>query len=422
MGHKKGQGGETQRFSYDYVKKYIELFDCELVSIEYKNCLTPLEIIFACGHKGDTTNFTEFKAKRLKLCEKCNKKQVGQFSKRTENEWINIIESSGFSFIEFPDGYKDRESYVTYQCQYGHLTTRKLAVFHSHKTCGECKSSSKFSRKEGKKFSLDEAKEKLYFYHKDNIFILEYFGMNKDANFECNVCGNKWWARASCVISKQKEGCPECGRRKISESTRIGVDEAEKRLFEKHDDKIIMQDYTGMGDDASFKCNICNRDWIARAYSVITDGNGCSDCGNKNKSGEKSVHWKGGKTSIYFYLRNTLSEWLKDSYATTNGKCYISGEKAEVVHHIYPFKDILNETLETLKINHRGEVSNYSESELKLISDKFLEIHNGYGLGIPLKRSIHRLFHQIFSHKNFKPNDWYEFVERIRNGEIAIPI
>lgn len=416
MKSKKKRNG--YRFSYDYVKRYIESYDCKLISKEYNNCFQQLKIKFLCGHIS-TSNFTDFQAKRIKNCTSCNKKETGNILRKSEKDWIKLINDSGFIFLRFNKKYKNRKSIVIYKCKFGHITKRRLECFYSNRTCSECKKIDFSKFMSDKRFSIDKVKKILFDIHKNNISLLNYTKINSLADFLCNVCGNKWTVIARSVL-ENKNGCPECGKRriglKLTKPEKIVLNE----LYEKHGKNISMNNYSGMGNFANFTCNVCGYKWRTKTYSVITDGRGCKRCSFNNISGKNNYNWKGGKTSLYFYLRNLTKEWQKNSYATTSGICLISGKAANVVHHLYPFRLIVDEVLLSVKINNKGSINNYEKEELETIFDNFTKIHNSYGLGIPLDKSIHRKFHHIFGTRNNTPEQFYEFQNKIKSGEIII--
>jgi hypothetical protein len=51
---------------------------------------------------------------------------------------LKMMEESNFSFLEFPNGYKDRNSIIKYSCSLGHLNEKKFREFLKSKTCTEC--------------------------------------------------------------------------------------------------------------------------------------------------------------------------------------------------------------------------------------------------------------------------------------------
>ena len=64
-------------------------------------------------------------------------------------------------------------------------------------------------------------------------------------------------------------------------SHKITLDEANKRLFEKHGNNISILDFLSLHNYATFECNICGNKWTTIALSVLFNGSGCRVCSNK---------------------------------------------------------------------------------------------------------------------------------------------
>lgn len=76
------------------------------------------------------------------------------------------------------------------------------------------------------------------------------------------------------------------------------------------------------------------------------------------------------------YLRNKVSSKFND--LVKKDKCEICGSTEDLhVHHVYPFKDMINDTLEELGYKLK-EVEEYTELELLNIKEKILGKHLYY--------------------------------------------
>ena len=107
----------------------------------------------------------------------------------------------------------------------------------------------------------------------------------------------------------------------------------------------------------------------------------------------------GGISEINAYLRGSIYPWVFDSLKKNNFKCVLSnkGPRGLVVHHFYKsFRNIRDETFLELGIPIRRHRQDYSQEELKSLVRICLEKHYKYGLGIPLHRSLHEQYHEIY--------------------------
>lgn len=145
--------------------------------------------------------------------------------------------------------------------------------------------------------------------------------------------------------------------------------------------------------------------------------------GNRNPrvinpfKGKDNPNWKGGITALYQELRSDTKEWLIKSAEFTNYNCVITGKNFDNVHHLYPFKNIVEEVFINLNIDKRKNVSEYSECEEIAIRNELKRLHNFYGYGSPINKDVHKLFHDLYGYTNTNYCDFIEFVKRIELGE-----
>jgi hypothetical protein len=149
---------------------------------------------------------------------------------------------------------------------------------------------------------------------------------------------------------------------------------------------------------------------------------GCKKCFQEKISRENHFNWKGGITSLSNYLRDKIKPWVLDSLRNNNFKCVITnvGNHKLVVHHLYSFANIINETLINLNLPIYDSINKYSEEDLENLKNLCLELHYKYGLGVSLTKEIHDLFHKIYGSKNNTLFQFHEFQNKIKSGEIVI--
>jgi hypothetical protein len=102
----------------------------------------------------------------------------------------------------------------------------------------------------------------------------------------------------------------------------IGIREAEKRLFNKHNGKIIMSKYIKMNSKAKFKCLDCGYVWEVKASGVITVGTGCPECA-KQKNFEKM------RLDVNFikkFIESNNCKWIDGEYQNIDSKLLIMFE------------------------------------------------------------------------------------------------
>lgn len=121
------------KFTYEYVKDYIESFGYTLLSKQYINSKTHLLVRCECGHEYFVT-FSNFKKGRK--CNECNKIK---WNKEKITEYIT--NQTKFKFVEFVK-YKKSLSIIKLKCPHGHEFVCKFNNIKYGKTgCPICKES-----------------------------------------------------------------------------------------------------------------------------------------------------------------------------------------------------------------------------------------------------------------------------------------
>lgn len=138
------------------------------------------------------------------------------------------------------------------------------------------------------------------------------------------------------------------------------------------------------------------------------------------RRGSNSVNWKGGLTPLHPYFRSILYEWKMDSLKDYDYKCAFTGENngdLQIHHANENFSDIIIETLNLLDLPIHNDMLKYSDEEILKINKTFLDLNYKHGLGIPLAKQIHKLFHVLYGLTNNTKKQFEEFRQRFINGE-----
>lgn len=214
-------------------------------------------------------------------------------------------------------------------------------------------------------------------------------------------------------------GCKYCGNENMKEKQSFSIDFV-KGEFEKKDCILIEEEYINSRTKMRF---ICLKHSSEIQYTTFTDFSRhcvCEYCEIENKSRENNCNWKGGISPINSFLRSKLTQWKKDSMKTSNYKCIISGERFDVIHHTYPFNKIVEEVFIETKIPIREKIKDYTTEELNMLSEKCVEIHFRYPLGVCLTNEIHEEFHNQYGYKDNTPQQFEEFKLNYKNNSNQI--
>lgn len=126
-----------KKLSYEEVKNYIESKGCKLISKEYKNCDTKIDIQCKCG-KIYQRRFYNFKVGFIQ-CPDCYRKETSKRVAIPKEEIIKRLKTAGYKLIDSQLKGGDQE--ITILCDKGHIYTTRLNKFTSGRRCPYCSSS-----------------------------------------------------------------------------------------------------------------------------------------------------------------------------------------------------------------------------------------------------------------------------------------
>jgi len=220
--------------------------------------------------------------------------------------------------------------------------------------------------------------------------------INKDCCDECKQLKTKeglllkYGVERNTQIPKVKENMSISRRHNLETVRKLFLDKGliiDENTFDYKNDRSIIY----------FTCSKHPEEGIQDTYYMILQqgGCGCKKCRYEKISGENCHMWKGGITDLYNYLRGKIGDWKFESLKSNNFKCVITNinDSSIIIHHLYSFAEIVRETLLETNIELYSKISMYSELELKILEDKCLELHYKYGLGVPILKCLHDIYH-----------------------------
>lgn len=211
--------------------------------------------------------------------------------------------------------------------------------------------------------------------------------------------------------------CYSCRNENISETQKFDQD----YVFDifKQNNLIPIEGEKYINSHTPIKCICtCHNKAQQKTYDDVIKGACCKYKGIEQRSGDNSYNWKGGISDISKVTRTYLKEWKKDSLFATNFKCSITGTNCKLhIHHLnVSFLKIQTEVLNTLNLQGKN-IIDFTLEERNNISEKCVELHSKYGIGLPMFPELHILFHSIYSNKDNTVDQFKEFINRLCDGE-----
>jgi predicted Zn-ribbon and HTH transcriptional regulator len=250
-------------------------------------------------------------------------------------------------------------------------------------------------------------------YDDEYIVLSEYLGSKNKVLIKHNIpkCGYEYYTAPSNILSGRR--CPYCaGKTRDTEQFKQEVFKLSGGEYE------LIGEYNGADKGALIRHTKCATEYMVFPANFLR-GARCSKCFRENNVGENHPNWQGGISSLNIYLRYTILPWKKDSLKKYNYCCAFTNINDNLeIHHPYSFSRILDETLIKTGLDIRHQIADYTQDELKLLEDTCLELHYEHGLGVPLLKIIHELFHQQYGQDgNTDEEDFKEFKQRWDDGE-----
>lgn len=317
-------------------------------------------------------------------CKECKKIELA-VSIRDE------IESKGYKLL---NDYESIYTELEMVCPNGHSRTCQIDSFRRFE-CTHCFSDNKMS-------SLITRIENLG-------YVILSKPENTHGQLEA-VCSNGHY-RIAKIYNFINHKCPRCNTHRNYNYT---YEEA-CEIFKERDFQLISKDYINCKSTVTYICTCGEIRETTLDNVVNSDKYCCEICKweyiSEKKRGENHHAWKGGASSVSTYVRNSISEWKKESAFANNYRCMISGENFDDIHHLYSFNYIFDELKHILPFDFKSEIIQYSKDELSTLRGLALDLHRKYGYGICLKSEIHNHFHLLYGLGNNDSIQFLSFIE-----------
>lgn len=234
-----------------------------------------------------------------------------------------------------------------------------------------------------------------------------YTNSNSLLTIRCK-CGDLFQKNYTHFKCGQQQ-CPKCGAESSRQSRfKYNKDDVIKILSKKG--ITLLSDYI---DSYHYIDCICSKGhkFTTKLQLVLYNKFGCQQCSKEFQIGENANHYKGGESEVLDNFRKIIKGWKVEVAKKYNYVCALTGAKYDcVVHHLKPFRQIIDESCKELNLPLYRKLKDYSPEDYKKLESLILKKHT-LDVGILLQRKVHKKFHSLYGIRNNTIEQFEEFIK-----------
>jgi predicted nucleic acid-binding Zn-ribbon protein len=285
---------KKEKAEKEFSKKVEEIYGDKYKVIGlYENTKTKIEIL--CSFHGVFFKEPDKLLRRNQGCPECNLERKEESKKVLHEEYINKVKLKSSGSIEVLGVYQNQRCAIEVKCNNCEYTWNPKAERLIQKNPTGCPNCLKENRKGVVNISnvkkREEAKSNFINEIKINFPNYTIIGDYKSCKTKLHMCCKQHghFFKSPENILRRNQGCPECGKKRISESRSKTHEEFINNLKEKNNSYYefeFLSKYQGYKKKIKTKHMTCGHIWETSAASLLI-GSGCPKC-NSSK-GEKEI-------------------------------------------------------------------------------------------------------------------------------------
>ena len=251
---------------YNTVKEFIENKGYKLISTEYKNTHSSLEVICPFGHRY-ISSYEKIKNTKSGGCEICKRNNKSKLNSSDYSEIVKYVENLGYTLLTPENEYVNQNTPVRLMCNTrGHIRISKIMNIKAHPTCQICRKENRIKQLQDKLSLINYTLilDNIDDYDKNKLFVKCDKGHIYETCDGYIMAGNK---------------CLQCDldHRKISQ--RLEYDFV-KDQFNKEGYELLSDEYNGNGSKLLVRCPIGHEYEVT--YSNFSRGRRCPYCSRRS--------------------------------------------------------------------------------------------------------------------------------------------
>lgn len=317
-----------------------------------------------------------------------------------------IEEKSGGECKLISTEYINSNSPLALQCKCGNVFYKSFyKLSNGFFMCKEC-----LNKMRSQKYRKDFQSVIDYINSTDCEYISgEYINNSSLLTIKCK-CGNLFEKNFNHFKRGQQQ-CPKCGAENSRKSKYKYDIETVRTILSQKGYTLLDKEYLSCA--IPLKC-VCSRGHTVNIVfnQFLNGSSGCTTCAILNRSGENSSLYKGGESEVLDNFRKIIKSWKIEVLKKYNYKCALTDAKYDcVVHHLKPFKQIVEESCKELNLPLNRKLKDYSSEDYIKLENLIIKKHT-LDIGILLQRKVHSKFHSIYGVKNTTVEQFNEFIEK----------
>lgn len=321
------------KYDIECVKGYLNDINYILLSKEYINSKSKLNMICDKGHE---ISMTFEVIKRGGRCKQCANKNLSILKKLDYDDVRTYIESFGYKMLS--EKYESNTSKIKIKCSCGNIYNTTYASFKKGNRCRIC-----MAKKVGKnlKFTYEYVKEYIEsFGYK--LISNEYVNAKKKIKIQCE---KNHIYEAPFYRFKSGNRCPVCSHEKLNKSQTYSYDYVKQYIYDEGFE-LLSTDYVNSSTHLDIKCG--KGHIFKSTFSNFKSNKGCKQCANDKLKLDYNVVRQEIEKEGYFLI--------SDIYKNARSKLSIRCDK----NHTY------STTYTNFKSGNRCPICNNSKGEQKI--------------------------------------------------------
>lgn len=264
------------KFTYKYVKDFIEKEGFKLLSDTYINNSSTIKIKCPKGHVVETS-FGSFS--QNKACRQCGAEQRGKNRRLDFDKVKEEFSKQGYTVLS--ETYKNIDEKLKVKCPEGHVWYTSFHNFKSGNRCFECTNKDK---NVNRKYTYEEAKSLI---ENEGYRLISSNYQNNRTKLD-TICPEGHEYRVSLHDFKVGYRCQKCYFNQIGESRKLSYQQV-KDKFEAEGYKLLTQTYENSHQKLEVVCPN-GHNWSVSWTNFANNGCRCSKCPHNTSKAELELY------------------------------------------------------------------------------------------------------------------------------------